>query len=265
MAKIVLITSDALRHNYIAWCLSKQHDVVLRVAQAKSPSYDQSSKYEGEESKLISDHFEARGLSERSFFEEYEAFSGKTLTISHRELNTDATLVAIAEEAPEAIVLFGCGIVNERLLSTFDKKVVNIHLGLSPYYRGSGTNFWPLYYQEPECIGATIHLASAEVDAGDILCQVRPATYTESDTIHSLGNKTIHEAGQRIGDVLERYLKAELQGVKQPKDDNEAFKKKDFNPAVLRKVIETLPDTMHDFIQDMPARLASKPIVECKS
>ena len=39
----------------------------------------------------------------------------------------------------------------------FPAACLNIHLGLSPYYRGAGTNFWPLVNGEPEYCGATIH------------------------------------------------------------------------------------------------------------
>ena len=65
-----------------------------------------------------------------------------------------------------------------------------MHLGLSPYYRGSGTNFWPLVDRLPECVGVTIHLAIPSVDAGPILTQVRP-DIEPTDRAHEIGSRAI--------------------------------------------------------------------------
>ena len=34
-------------------------------------------------------------------------------------------------------------------------KILNLHLGISPYYKGSGTNYFPLVNNEPQYVGAT--------------------------------------------------------------------------------------------------------------
>ena len=53
-------------------------------------------------------------------------------------------------ESTDVVLVFGTGILREALLSAFPGRLINIHLGLSPYYRGAGTNFWPLVNGEPE-------------------------------------------------------------------------------------------------------------------
>ena len=54
------------------------------------------------------------------------------------------------------------------------KDAINIHMGISPYYRGSSCNFWAIYDGNPSYVGATIHLLSKGLDSGDILFHCLP-------------------------------------------------------------------------------------------
>ena len=49
------------------------------------------------------------------------------------------------------------------------KKAINIHMGISPYYRGADCNFWAIYDKNPSLVGATIQLLSKKLDYGLIL------------------------------------------------------------------------------------------------
>ena len=78
------------------------------------------------------------------------------------------------------------------------KKAINIHAGVSPYYRGAGCNFWALYDGNPHLVGATIHLLSKGLDSGPVLyhamsnLKTNPFEYTMStlkSAFHSIGNK----------------------------------------------------------------------------
>ena len=42
-----------------------------------------------------------------------------------------------------------------KILKEFRSKIINAHLGLSPYYRGSGTNIFPFVNKEIEYVGVT--------------------------------------------------------------------------------------------------------------
>jgi len=55
-----------------------------------------------------------------------------------------------------------------------DRSALNIHMGTSPYYRGSSCNFWALYDGNPEYVGATIHLLTKGLDSGPMLCHALP-------------------------------------------------------------------------------------------
>ncbi len=84
-------------------------------------------------------------------------------------------------------IVFGFSIIKGKILKFLvKKKAINIHMGISPYYRGTDCNFWALYDNNPKLVGATIHLISKRTDAGDILYHVcssrrkNPFNYTMS-------------------------------------------------------------------------------------
>ena len=47
-------------------------------------------------------------------------------------------------------------------------------MGVSPYYRGTACNFWALYDNHPELVGATVHYLSEALDDGPTLFHVLP-------------------------------------------------------------------------------------------
>lgn len=55
-----------------------------------------------------------------------------------------------------------------------ERRAINIHMGVSPQYRGSACNFWALRDGNPDLVGATIHLLSKGLDSGDILFHAFP-------------------------------------------------------------------------------------------
>lgn len=77
---------------------------------------------------------------------------------------------AVTDTDYDLIVVFGCSLIREPLLSALmGRRAVNLHAGISPFYRGTACNFWAAYDGHPEYVGATIHRLSAGIDAGDIL------------------------------------------------------------------------------------------------
>ena len=70
----------------------------------------------------------------------------------------------------DVYIIFGASyITNNWLINFLIKKAINIHMGLSPFYRGSSCNFWAIYDNNPEYVGATIHYLSKGLDSGKII------------------------------------------------------------------------------------------------
>ena len=66
------------------------------------------------------------------------------------------------------LFIYGTGIVRTATLALASVGALNMHTGVSPYYRGSDTEFWPLYSGEPHMVGITVHECVAALDGGAI-------------------------------------------------------------------------------------------------
>lgn len=263
--RIAFLTGTSLRHKYMAHQLASTMDVALVVAEEKSSAITAVDGYSAEEAALLQKHFEERDKTEAAFFGSYSKFPDNTpcISVAHGELHKETVLSALKKKNIDAVALFGSSIVKEPILSLFPDKIVNLHLGLSPYYRGSGTNFFPLFYGEPECLGATFHLATAAVDAGGILHQFRPEAVSNEDSIHTLGNTIIREAGKLYPIVLTGYLSGTLQPkLHISKEKGKLFRVRDFTPRVLQTVQTNLQAHLKKYFDNKTARDTSKPIVK---
>jgi folate-dependent phosphoribosylglycinamide formyltransferase PurN len=262
---IALFTSNHLRHKYIAAEIGKKLPLKLIISEKKSTAIQESSQYDAAAKKILAIHFENREISERYFFNDYQDFpcSISLIEMEFGSINNKNTLDLLEEHKIDWILLFGTSIIKPIILEKFPNKVINLHLGLSPYYRGSGTNFFPIVNNEFECIGATIHLATDNVDCGDILHQLRPDSIDENDDIHSLGNKVIEKAGKIFPIVVKEYGlgKINLFSQKELVTTNE-YRLKDFTYESLEKANKIINSGgVTNYLMNKTYRLALKPIV----
>jgi hypothetical protein len=73
--KAVLLTSDSLRHKYIAHCLAKQLDLALVITEKKSPGITDITSLDEKDAAFISEHFLKRKNSEEKYFGQFREFS----------------------------------------------------------------------------------------------------------------------------------------------------------------------------------------------
>ena len=187
--RIVLMTSDHLRHRWVAERLSEAAQLAAVIAEQKpadSPAQTAATDLE------TRDYFRERSERERHWFgsvSDFDALAPRTLRLPWRGINTPETLAFVRGQAPDLIILFGCGIIRQPLLGEFDGRIVNMHLGLSPIIEAVQRTFgpWSTGYRN---VGTTVHHATLAVDGGAILGQVRPEP-REDDSAHDLGCKSV--------------------------------------------------------------------------
>jgi methionyl-tRNA formyltransferase len=70
----------------------------------------------------------------------------------------------------DVYVVFGSSFIKGWLIDYLvENRALNIHMGLSPYYRGSSCNFWAMFDSKPNYVGATIHFLSKGLDSGPMI------------------------------------------------------------------------------------------------
>jgi len=137
-------------------------------------------------------------------------------------------------------LIYGTNLIRELLLSRFAGRMVNMHLGLSPYYRGTATNFYPLLNEEPEYVGVTIHLIDPGIDSGPILAHARPVI-EPGDGPHTIGCKAIQAGIDKLIDVLPQWHRGERKPVPQWDVPNpKLYLRKDYHPRHVVELYEKL-------------------------
>jgi len=240
--KIVVLTSNSLRHKFLANTLSSYCDDALIISECKpqTSSFDDSKNYT-----KIENHFLLRDKTEKSFFPNDNYFIPKTLPILYKEVNSPYVYEVIKNFKPDILIIFGSSIIKEPLLSLLPTgHIINLHLGISPYYRGSGTNFWPFVNNQLEYLGSTILHLDAGIDTGDIICHVRPKIEL-NDNVHTLGCKIIKSSVESLIKIIKLLDEGKkLNRVKQWDVKDRYYKTKDFDEIALSKYKNNLKNDM---------------------
>ena len=117
---------------------------------------------------------------------------------------------------PELGLVYGTGLVRKQTLEAFSCPILNLHTGLSPYYRGVACHFWPLIDGRPDRIGVTVHDCVPELDAGGILA-TGITKVQAGDTIHRIfARQVVRGAGiyARIAsESLKGHPKRQIQNL----------------------------------------------------
>jgi len=253
--RLLLLTSTFQRHQYLINRAAERFDVVGVWQERKS--FD-PLRYaaNAEDEQTIARHFTARDASEADWFagdREVRLRAGvEHRTVPPAACNAREEIARMVTARPDVVLVFGTGILRADLIDAFAGRILNLHLGLSPYYRGAGTNFWPLVNREPEFVGATIHYLDAGIDTGPIIAHARPELRVD-DRPHDIGNRTIVTGV----DVLLRaaaQLSSGLAAVPQT-DAGRVYQRKDFSADAVRRLHQNFASGMiPEYLADRGAR-----------
>jgi len=260
--RVVLITADGRRHDHVAAGLAATTTLVGVVREHRTHAADALSGLTGDDRAVVERHLGARDAAERAMLgTPAAAGGGNVFATEYGGANSQDAADWIAALRPDLVVLFGSSVIRQPLLDAYRDRVVNLHLGLSPYYRGSATNFWPLVHREPECVGATIHLAVTRVDAGSILAQIRPEPVA-TDGSHEIGTRALMSASAVLPRALSGYLQGDLRPLPQDLSQGRVFRTRDFTADAVRTMWRNFDEgMMRDYVADAAARQRRFPIV----
>jgi folate-dependent phosphoribosylglycinamide formyltransferase PurN len=220
-------------------------------------------KYAGSEddAAVIERHFAARDASEEAYFAHDTDVTPPSRRVVAGGCNDPDEIARMRDLAPDVVLVFGTGLLKQPLIDSFPGRVMNIHLGLSPYYRGAGTNFWPLVNREPEYVGATIHYLDAGIDTGPILSHARPRI-ERGDGPHDIGNRTIVAAAQ----ALLRAAAAHVSGVARAVPQwgrGRLYQRKDFSADAVRTLYRNFETGMiEEYLAARASRDAAVRLIE---
>ena len=197
MKRIVILTGSELRHVFLRKYMALSEDI--EVINSYCEGQEKSLRALVEKDEAFQDtrlkHISAREQSEQDFFGLFvqtTADQSNPIFLPKGQISSPDYTQTIVDSKPDLLIAYGCSIIREPLLDAFEGRLLNVHLGLSPYYRGSGTNYWPLVSGQPEYVGATFMYIDAGIDTGEIIHQIR-ARCSWGDTPSQIGNRLIVE------------------------------------------------------------------------
>jgi phosphoribosylglycinamide formyltransferase-1 len=232
--RIIVLTGSEVRHRFFRIMIADDPDinVIASYCEGTEKSLKARVDLSPDATPTLRRHVEARGQSEHDFF--YNAIkstpdNSRPIHIKKGDINSADVIRDIVASGPDLLVCYGSSLIKGQLLEQFKGRFLNVHLGLSPYYRGSGANVWPLINNEPEFVGATFMYIDAGVDTGDIIHQIR-AKLVLGDGPHSIGNRLIADMIESYKAVIKAFPR--LAAMPQPeKIGGKLYYQKDFTSA----------------------------------
>ena len=241
--KLILLTGNELRHLYFACFLSSYKNIDLKfVVHESNIKLTRNILYKKD--KIIKKHVDLRTKTEIKDFKKFIKLNKKyeSINIKNGNINKEKIINLIKMKEFDYIISYGCSIISSEFINKFKNKIFNIHLGLSPYYKGSGTNFFPFVNKELQFCGSTIMQISKKIDGGKIIHQIRPE-FNINDNIHTIGNKIIKKTAIELCKILTKKKFFKFFKIN-TKYKTKVYKRKDFTKNNLEKALTNIKNNL---------------------
>lgn len=254
--KIIIFTRTAFHHTYFINRLQERFDIACVVRE----SYPEPGK-----KRLLGGLFKITSKDELFLMDFHKKYSAgfrfhkslreylkgpfdvveeksgtKYLNVKCGIINSPEFSSFLKDIKPDVVAVLGSSLIKPDVISIPSSAMINLHSGLSPYYRGTWSYGWPIVNGEPEYIGVTVHYVNAGIDTGDIIFQTRPAL-DEADDLNAIFLKVISEGVELAADAIELFMeKAHIKSYVQPENTGRLYLTKDFNAEAGRACLSNL-------------------------
>ena len=258
--KILLVRKNELRHKALSAVLNNGGHDVYEVIETKIQHNEVAVN------SVVEAHFQSRRQVELDFFFDLVQQSNlkKTKQIKCSDINTNDIIEHAKSLEVDLVITFGCSILKDPWLEFFQNRILGIHLGISPYYRGSGTNFFPFVNNDLGAVGYTLMNLNKGIDTGDIIHQSY-ASMIHEDSIHTIGTRLMRKMFSDILKItLFKSLKFEFDlAVKQPYiEDCKIYRKRDFNSINLELALKNISNqSIISFLENIDSERNKFPLI----
>lgn len=92
--------------------------------------------------------------------------------VTHVPSVNDPSFVKVIKElAPDLIIVNGTRVISAATLAEIKCPIINVHVGITPLYRGVHGAYWALANNDQANCGVTVHAIDKGIDTGAILAQ----------------------------------------------------------------------------------------------
>jgi methionyl-tRNA formyltransferase len=86
-------------------------------------------------------------------------------------VNDPAFIIAVQQLNPDLIIVNGTRVISAKTLDHIKCPIINVHVGITPLYRGVHGAYWALAGNDAAHCGVTVHAIDKGIDTGGILAQ----------------------------------------------------------------------------------------------
>ncbi len=152
-----------------------------------------------------------RSLGKIFFDQPFDRLTKDIDILEVEDINSSEVTDFILARSPSLVVVSGTSLLKDHIMRLLTGRIVNMHVGITPEYRGAYGGFWALYNGEPEMVGVTVHLINPGIDTGAILFQEKVAI-NNSDTLMSIVYKQQKEGVELILKCINEFEGKPLRG-----------------------------------------------------
>lgn len=131
---------------------------------------------------------------------------------------------ALRDASTDILLLYGSKIIKPNILAIPKIGTLNAHSSLLPKYRGSASEFWMLYNNEPQYAGTTVHWVDPGLDTGDIFLQqpIQAPSGISPQELRMIGRPI---AAKLLAEAVRSIERGEMKRIKQDESQATKFKR----------------------------------------
>jgi methionyl-tRNA formyltransferase len=226
--RIVLITGDDLEHRYVANQLSSALNLAAIIVDHGKPQgklercrklwnrYSLAQLFARACLMVLRKFWRDATKSREDVVKVFGAgncseFSRADLLSHVNGINIPDSVKLVASLRPDILLIFGTGIVGKKILSLPTRIALNMHTGISPYYRGCDCTFWPVHNGELHMLGATVHECTPLVDGGKIFSTAH-ASVEAGDSLFSIFARCVKTGANLYAQTVREFVGASPEG-----------------------------------------------------
>lgn len=248
--RLILFSGDHPRHLFVNKEVLKYFDETLIIVMRREEVVPNPPEYlTKHDRELFQRHFENRFKVESSTYGNLSAVdvyrNNHTIYIDPSDLNTGEIAKSVIDFRADFCFIFGVDLILDPVIDELPKDKINLHLGLSPWYKGAATLYWPFYHLKPQFCGVTFHQITKQPDAGEIIHQCTPKLEA-GDKIHDVGAKCVVKAKEDLKKIISHWKINKSFKGKHQRTSGRNWRSIDFHASQLRLIYDLYDDKIVD-------------------
>jgi len=224
MDKIIMICGEGDSSNYLYNNIEQSFDIskVFIVGDVKTSEFLKKRikrlgllKVTGQILFIIYTKIFLRGSADQRIKEINEEFGmnreeipkGKVKYID--SVNSVQMRQEISKMKPDLVIINGTPIIKSHILNAADCHFLNIHVGITPKYRGVHGGYWALYNGDTDLFGVTTHFVDTGIDTGKVLGQAT-VNISEKDNFLTYPHLQTGAALMNHNDIIRSILDGDI-------------------------------------------------------